>query len=356
MRWLIALAALALVAASAEAPLPVTIGGRVVHEADGSRSFGWPGVYFESRFRGSAVRVRFVADSDFLRLLVDGREVKRWERPGAVDTVIDGLASGDHDVRLEKLTESQQGGSRFSGFYPAEGSTPLPPRKVTRAIEFIGDSFTVGYGNTSPTKTCSRDAVHDTTDTQQAFGPLVAHHYGADYRINAYSGIGVVRNYAGTSPDMDMPAIYARLEPGDATHLEANSAGWQPRVIVINLGTNDFSTPVHAGERWADEAALRADYRASYIAFVRRIAKRQPQARFVLMSAPNFTADVEAVAATLDAAQPGLATPLRFDGLALDACDGHPSLSDDRRMAGLIEGVVDGIAPDWATKADGGAQ
>ena len=109
------------------------------------------------------------------------------------------------------------------------------------------------------------------------------------------------------------------------------------------------------GERWADEAALHADYRRHYVAFVERIAGQQPQARFVLMGAPDFYEDVAAVAATLDAATPGLATPLRFDGLALDACDGHPSLADDRRMAGLIEGAVDRIAPDWA-EANGDAQ
>jgi lysophospholipase L1-like esterase len=355
MRVLLPFAALALAAASAPAPLPVTVGGRVLPEADGSLSFGWPGVYFEGRFRGQAVRVRFVADSDFLRLLIDGREVKRWEHPGAVDAVIDGLAPGDHVVRLEKLTESQQGGSRFIGFYPAEGSTPLSARAPTREIEFIGDSYTVGYGNTSPATTCSRDAVHDLTDTQQAFGPLVARHYDADYRINAYSGIGVVRNYAGGSPEMDLPKIYHRMSPDDAVNAD-RGGNWRPSVIVVNLGTNDFSTPVHPGERWADEAALHADYRARYVAFVRDLAAHQPQAHFVLMGAANFYPDVEAVAAALDADQPDLATPLLFDGLAHTACDFHPSLADDRRMAGLIESVVDRIVPGWATKQTGETQ
>src|SRR5581483_9468286 len=98
-------------------------------------------------------------------------------------------------VRLEKMTESQQGGSRFIGLFPTLGDVPLPAPRRARQIEFIGDSYTVGYGNVSPSRTCTREEVHDRTDTQQAFGPLVARHYDADDRIVAYSGFGIVRNY-----------------------------------------------------------------------------------------------------------------------------------------------------------------
>ncbi|WP_294045641.1 SGNH/GDSL hydrolase family protein [Sphingomonas sp.] len=349
-------AALALTAAAPapqKAPLPLKIGGRIVPEADGSVSFGWPGTYFEGRFRGTAVRVRFVAATDFFRLLIDGHEMRRFEKPGAVDAVIDGLTAGDHVVRLAKLTENQHGEARFIGFYPAAGSIPLPIVRAPRAIEFVGDSYTVGYGNTSTTRTCTQDAVHDTTDTQAAFGPIVARHYDADYRINAYSGIGVVRNYNGITPDIAMPLLYRRLKPSDAARWESSVGDWRPQMIVVNLGTNDFSTRLHAGERWADDAALRADYRRQYVTFVTRLAATQPQARFVLMGSPDFYADVEAVAATIDARWLGRATPLLFDGLARDGCDSHPSLADDRLLARLIEGAIDRIEPGWATTQDG---
>jgi lysophospholipase L1-like esterase len=146
-----------------------------------------------------------------------------------------------------------------------------------------------------------------------------------------------------------MPILYRRLIPGDATRLEAASGGWRPQVIVVNLGTNDFSTPLHAGERWADNRALRADYRARYIDFVATLHRRQPQARFVLMGSPDFYGDVQAVAAALDARRAGLATPLLFDGLARDGCDSHPSLADHRLLARLVKGAIDRIKPGWAT-------
>ncbi|QAY75727.1 SGNH/GDSL hydrolase family protein [Sphingosinicella sp. BN140058] len=330
---------LVLVAASpAQVRLPVTIGGRVIAEAGGSFTFGWPGVYFEGRFRGTAVRVVFDAPAEHLRLLIDGKVTRVFRKPGKADVVIDRLPSGDHRIRLEKLTESQTGGARFHGFFPAAGSKPLPTRPRKRQIEFIGDSYTVGYGNSSATRTCTPEQIHDTTDTQQAFGPIVARHFDADYRINAYSGFGIVRNYGGSSSGLSLPTLYPRLKPDDPAHLEAANAGWRPQVIVINLGTNDFSTPLKAGEPWADQEALRAAYRARYAAFISDLGRRQPQARFILMASDKFFSDVEAVAASLNKVA-GVKV-IQFNGLDLGGCDWHPSLADDLKLASLVQQAI----------------
>jgi lysophospholipase L1-like esterase len=342
MRLLLALSALAALGAAAPPPsaLKPHIGGRVITGRDGAVTFGWPGVYFEGRFRGSGIRVKFDAPADHMRLLVDGEEKLVFKRPGLVDTTLQALPAGEHVVRLEKLTESQSGGSRFLGFFPIGGGVPLPPRPRRRQIEFIGDSYTVGYGNTSATQTCSEAEVHATTDTQQAFGPLVAKRLDADYRINAYSGFGVVRNYNGGRPGLSLPAIYERLKPDDPAHLERNEASWRPQVIVVNLGTNDFSTPLKAGEAWRDQDALKAAYRRTYVEFVRALAARQPQARFILMGSELFFPQVEQVAATLNKDMKGRVTALRFTGLDHAGCHSHPSLADNRRLADLLQGSI----------------
>ena len=347
MRFLLCITALALVGATASpaspapssARLPLNVGGRVIEEADGSLSFGWPGTYFEGRFRGRSVRIVFDAPAEHLRLLVDGALNHTFVKPGKVDVIVDDLGPGEHDVRLEKLTESQTGGGRFIGFYPAKGSITLPVKPRTRQIEFIGDSYTVGYANTSAKRVCTADEIHDTTDTQQAFGPLVARHFDAEYRINAYSGFGIVRNYNGSSPDLSLPILYPRLKPDSPAH-EVEDAGWNPQVIVINLGTNDFSTPVNAGERWADQDELKAAYRARYLAFVRDLGSRHKPARFVLMGSDTFFAEVERVAATLSSEMPGRVQAIRFGGLDLAGCDWHPSIADDRLMAELIKQAI----------------
>ncbi|GAA0744132.1 lipase [Sphingomonas sp. ABOLD] len=321
----LALAA-ALMLAPAETPVPLHAGGRVT--ADGR--FGWPGVYFEGRFKGTAVTVSVEAGTDHLAILIDGVERAVLQKPGRVERRFDGLGEGEHVIRVEKLTETQSGYSRMLGI--TTNGTPLSPIVRARRVEFIGDSHSVGYGDTSDSRTCTPEAVHDTTNTALAFGPLLAKKWGADYRVIAFSGRGVVRNYAGGNPGETLPVLYPRAIPGEPA--AAARDGWKPQLIVLNLGTNDFSTPVHAGEAWKDEAALRADYRASYVAFVRRLQQANPGAHFLLMGAANFIADVRAVAAETKASAVEVPT------LALTGCNFHPSLADQQRMADLVEAAV----------------
>lgn len=319
--------------------LPENIGGRVVREPGGHERFGWPGVYFEGQFRGSTVTVDIDAPNEQLRLLVDGRERMQLERPVHQRLVVDALGPGRHVVRLEKQTESQSGGGSFGGFFVAR-SAVLPAPRHAGQIEFIGDSYTVGYGNTSPTSACTRQEVHDRTDSQQAFGPLVAKQHNWDYRLIAFSGQGMVRNYNGSSPELSLPILYPRAIPGEPGSIESNGRGWKPAVIVINLGTNDFSTMVHPGERWKDRDALAAAYRERYIAFVRERHAAQPQARIILMASDKFSKDVRRVVAALKQSGLQRVEQVDFGPLIATGCDGHPSLEDDRRMASLIEGVL----------------
>lgn len=334
--------------ACAQGPLPVHVGGRVVRGADGSFTFGWPGVYFESRFRGTGVVVAVDSGIDHFRLLVDGRERDVLVRPGNTRIAIDGLAPGDHVVRLEKLTESQSGSSRFVGFFAEDGIEPLDPPARARRIEYIGDSLTVGYGNTSPSRTCTPARVHDTTDTSLAFGPLVARRLDADYRVNAFSGFGIVRNYGGSSPELSLPTIYDRLIPGEAAPVQAaGEDGWRPQLIVVNLGSNDFSTPLRDGERWPNGDALSEDYRLRYFTFMQGLMARQPQARFIMMAPERFASQVEAVASVLERASPGRVTVFHGPSLDLGGCDWHPSRGDHRAIAERLERTIRAMDGLW---------
>lgn len=326
MRSLLALPLL-LVAIPDEMPVPAHAPGRV--GADGR--FGWPGGYFEGWFKGSSVTVSVDTAGEPLRVLIDGEVRATLTGPGVTRSTVTGLADRAHEVRLEKVTESQSGGPRFLGFFT--GGDALRARPRARQIEFIGDSHSVGYGNISATRACDGARVRAATDTQLAFGPLAAKALGADYRVIAYSGYGIVRNYAGKMPGENLPYLYPRAVPGKPALLPADPK-WRPRVIVINLGTNDFSTALKPGEAWQSPESLHADYRAKYAAFIRSLQREQPQAKFVLMAADNFAADVEAVAGNIGA------TALRVPALELTGCNWHPSLKDHRTMAALVEKTV----------------
>jgi lysophospholipase L1-like esterase len=322
----------ALVLVGATAPLPVHVGGRVAAEADGSMRFGWPAVYFEGRFEGSSVTVSADPRDEQLAVVVDGARRMVLTKASPARVTIDGLTPGKHVVRLEKLTESQSDYARFLGFSTAGKPLPVHPR--AKRIEFIGDSHSAGYGNTSPKRECTRQEVHDTTNTQLAFGPLVAKRLDMDYRVIAYSGFGIVRNYNGAAPGNSLPKLYAQALPGEEA--AAKDDGWKPDWIVIKLGSNDFSTPLHAGEAWTDQGALHADYRAKYAEFLAMLIAKQPQAKFLLMAAGDFYDDVEAVAK-------GAGKPVkvvRWVELENTGCDWHPSLKDHRNLADQVEAAI----------------
>lgn len=327
-------------------PLPMFIGGRTLAEDDAANAaFGakqyvyqWPGTYFAVAFRGPEVFFRIGGGREILHVVADGQPpvVLTTPEPGVYR--VSGLGGGDHTLRLEVVTESQSAPDSFDGFAIPASATPLPPPVRPHQIEFIGDSYTVGYGNTSPTRECSRDQVWSTTDTSQAFGPLVAAQEDAEDQINAISGHGVVRNYDG-SPGDPVPVAYPYVL-FDRKNVYRDTS-WHPQLIVIGLGTNDFSTPLHPGEPWKTRAALHADYEATYVRFLHLLRARNPQAYLLLWATDGangeIQTEVQKVVAQYKASGDSRIAFLPVNGLGMTACDWHLSTADDRTVAGMID-------------------
>lgn len=330
--------ALVLAAAITQTALPLNIGGRVAPAPSGGQAgaydFGWPGVYFEGRFSGPSIEVAVNTGAEHLAVSVDGLRKAELTKSGETRLKLDALGPGEHVVRLDKLTESQTGSARFEGFFVGSQGRALPAPSRPRRIEFIGDSHTVGYGVRSTSRDCTEQQVHDLTDTSLAFGPLLAARLDADYRIEAFSGRGVVRNYNGVAAGQPLPALFPRLIPGQDQPRIAAADPWKPDVVVVGLGTNDFSTPLHPGEAWADEAALRKDYRETYVAFVQGLKASRPNARFFLIAGDTFADDVAEVA------QRAGATAVRITGMDRGACHWHPSVADQTMMADKLEAAI----------------
>jgi lysophospholipase L1-like esterase len=336
--------------ATASRVAPSATGGRVAAlPGTGAVAYQWPGTYFESAFDGTRIDFGVGPGQVILHVRLDDRPVATLVRPTAGTYRIEGLAAGPHRVRIDVATESQAGPNRFDGFFLPPGSHALPPPTTpARRIEFIGDSHTVGYGNLSPQHDCSEAQVWATTDTTLAYGPRVAGHYGAGYRVNAISGRGIVRNYGGMPADT-LPQAYPYLL-FDRSARDAD-ASWQPQVIVIALGTNDFSTPLAAGEPWKDRAALHADYERGYVAFVQSLRARHPHARIVLWSTGLFDgeirSEVQRVVARLRNTGETRISYLAVDGLQMGGCHAHPSLADHQRIADVLVAHIDALPTAW---------
>jgi lysophospholipase L1-like esterase len=257
-------------------------------------------------------------------------------------------------LRIDVISEDQERPSVFGGFYgrSASASQHLPHR--SRQIEFIGDSFTVGYGNTSQKRDCTDQEIWSTTDTSQGVAARVAARFNADYQVNAISGRGIVRNFNG-SRGAPLPKIYPyMLFDQKRVYSDRN---WRPKLIVIELGANDFSTALNPSEKWRTRAELRRDFENVYVEFVNDLRVRNPDAFILLWVAETgdseTTSEVANVADRLRHAGEKRLGFLVIRGLAFSGCNYHPSVSDDEVIAGKLNRFIDAQPRAWLGRKQG---
>ncbi|MFT4113426.1 GDSL-type esterase/lipase family protein [Silvibacterium sp.] len=293
----------------------------------------WPGAYYQAAFQGDAVYFRVGAAHEILHVVVDKRTlVLDKPEPGVYE--VTGLSGRKHRVSIYVATESMSNPNHFGGFALAAGAKPLVVVVLPRQIEFIGDSHTVGFGNTSAKRECSDEEIWSTTDNTQTFAALTAARLHANYEVNAISGRGIVRNYSGFPADT-LPEAYPYVLFDKAQKVD--EPDWNPQLIVIALGTNDFSTALHAGEKWKSRDELHADYEATYVRFLQDLRARNPHAYFILwatnLADGEIAAEEQRVVDRMRASGEQNIGFLEFKHLALSGCAGHPSVADDRTIS-----------------------
>ncbi|WP_405690046.1 SGNH/GDSL hydrolase family protein [Streptomyces sp. NBC_01185] len=331
--------------------------GRVRKAADGSVQYAWPGIAFEGRFRGTGVGV-VLADSDNdYDVQIDGRTVSTLVTPGRSTSWVDGLTDTEHEVRLVKRTESPWAVGRFGGFVAAAGGAVLPPPAPRRRqIEFIGDSYTAGYGNVSGTRDCSGNGgVNRNSNADLAFGALTAKRLGADRQQNAFSGRGMVRNYAGGEPGTDYRTYYDRALLNVDGDVWRRPGTWHPQLVVIGLGINDFSTPLGPDEPWATENDLVAAYASAYQGFLDTLRTRYGTRTFLLVSSTPvsrttaFADTARRIVEERSARGDRRIGHWHYDDPGLDrlGCDWHPSLQDHRIISALLDQKIAALPLNW---------
>ncbi|MET9224473.1 SGNH/GDSL hydrolase family protein [Lentzea sp. NPDC003310] len=318
--------------------------GRVTH----SGQYSWPGVYFEGRFRGTGVGITLNDAASFYDVQVDGRTVATLSRPGRITYRVSGLRHGEHRVRVVKRSESPWAAGEFGGF---SGTVLAKPAARSRQIEFIGDSLTAGYGNLSTTRDCSANGgVDQNTHADLTFGALTARALNADYQINAFSGRGMVRNYNGGEPGTSYRTYYDRALLNVDGDVWQNPGTWRPQLVVVGLGTNDFSTPLRPGEQWPDQASLVAAYKSAYHGFLDKLRARYGSGAAIVVSVPEATgAFADAVRQVAQERADSRVHHWNYADPALDrlGCDWHFSLRDHRLISGLLTDYIARLGLAW---------
>lgn len=183
---------------------------------------------------------------DMIGVIIDGQFTKKIELKEGRHTYLlaDDLADGLQSIEVIKLTESMVGTVTFHHFQ-LDGATQFnQPAVAKRKIEFIGNSITCGYGIETDDENLHFD--YRTENVCHAFAMQCAALVDAQAQLVCYSGKGVYRNWADTVFYQEtMVELYTRIlafEPES----EWDFARFTPNVVVINLGSNDFSPPLGA--------------------------------------------------------------------------------------------------------------
>lgn len=305
---------------------------------DANPKFAWSGSAMRARFTGTGVRIKLSGSPNQFAYTIDGAAPKTLKTMSGTTTytLATGLAAGEHEVYVHRRTEAFLGDNTFSGFEFDGGALLPPPPAHARRLEIIGDSITCGYGNEGKDQYCSFTA--DTENHYATYAAIAARNLDADLHVQAWSGIGMYRDYGGSTMDQ-MPVRWGRTNPNDAASTWDTSK-YQPHAVIINLGTNDFA-----------KGDPGKPFETAYLGFVRKLRTAYPGAWIFpsvgpmlsgaqLTGAKTYINNVINTLKTEGDAKVALiefATQAASDGYG---CDWHPSLATNAKMATVLEAAL----------------
>jgi lysophospholipase L1-like esterase len=320
------------------------IGRTLVDE--GSVSFDWTGTYGKVRFIGNTLSFR-VSDTkkNYYNVWLDGTMDSAPDKVLAVhgnDTTIvifseDEIRAryrkdrdavfGPHQVILQKRTEGEQGKTTVHCF-TTNGEFLQAEAPKDRIIEFIGDSYTCGYGTEA---SCTDHFSPETENQNLTYACESARYFGADQIVIAHSGMGISRNFNGNLTGDHMPERYLQTFDSEKdAEWDASASTLKPAITVIYLGTNDFSRNMQPSKR---------QFTRNYITLLKEIKGFYGADHPVLCIAPKHDALIhDYIRGAIETSGlenvhfAGLSPSLHNDKEDMGA-DGHPNYSGHTKLA-----------------------
>lgn len=223
----------------------ITYTGRIL-ASGGAVSFDWSGVTASVRFEGTGLEMQWSdTGRNFFNVWIDKASSPVADTviaSGGADCTVkvaSGLPFGIHTVIIQKRTEGEQGRVTIRSFATDGRILPSGEVRRKRRIEFVGDSYTCGYGTESAGR--KEPFRPETENCNLAYAAIIGRFFDADIQLVSHSGCGLVRNYADTQrPTMTDRYPFVFDESSDVRY-NASKAGFKPDIVVVYLGTNDFS-------------------------------------------------------------------------------------------------------------------
>ncbi len=232
----------------------------------------WPGAYFTTTFTGTTAKIKLAHSANIYVLIDNGKDTFYANAIGTVNLTSTPLAAGNHSLRVAAYSEHDD--IAFQGLVLDTGAKTVATPISSQLIEFVGDSITAG----------ATDTKHALSD----YAWLIGENLGVKHTQIAQGGICLTDHVQCGSPNaIGMSRAYFNSQ----TVYFPNSPSWdfsryRPRIIVINLGTNDAGYHVSA-----------ATFESAYITFLQNIHAKLPNTHIIVlrtfrgtMAAPTLAA------------------------------------------------------------------
>lgn len=280
---------------AADAP-EIRYAGRIDFTNPAKPSFCHSGVSVKTLFTGTELHM-ILEDfatgdektTNYFTVIVDGKVTQILQTTTGKQSflLVGGLVNQQHSIEVFKRTECSVGSVAFLGFKAPHGTILEKPLEKKYRIEFIGDSFTCGYGNeasiAAPPAGNPSTGFHSKNENHYlSFSAITSRALNAEYRCIAYSGRGMYRNNTG-SEEGTLPKIYLRVFPDDPFSVSWDMKKELPDVVVIKLGANDFYPESNGDE--LDDAA----FTQTYTAFVEKIRSYYPKSKIVCITGVSMS-------------------------------------------------------------------
>ncbi|MGC4065949.1 MAG: SGNH/GDSL hydrolase family protein [Polyangiaceae bacterium] len=312
--------------------------GRVAARDGALAEYAWSGSGVRVHFRGTGLVARLKDDNNEHQVVVDGSPIRKITTKAGLDSyvLIDGLRAGEHEAELSRRTEASFGPTVLLGIDVIGGELLAAPAFKRRYLEVVGDSISCGYGNEGEGPTCSFSAA--TENHYLSYAAVLARALDADLSTVAWSGRGVFKNYNG-EPGEKLGTLYDRILPETPTsvhHVERSADA-----VVVNLGTNDFST---------DPDPTEDEFATSYVQLLRKIRQNHPKAFILCTIGPMLGGeDLDKAARAIARAVTARKSEgdMRLESHVLTTrndnpgCDYHPGIETHRAMAEELKRELD---------------
>jgi lysophospholipase L1-like esterase len=314
----------------------VTRMGRTVAEPDGTVRFGYSGVTLSLAVQGSRLSMEAAGGgaNSLVDVVVDGGapSVLHLDPQSRTYDLLKDAGPGQHRVDIVHRTETWLGVPVIARF-STDGHVVQAPALPSRKLLVLGDSVTCGAGMERPSGPDAADKGKPSWwNAGASYGMLLGRALHAQVQLVCYGGRGLVRSYNNRTDEYQLPAFYELAIPDAAHPVKWKQADYQPDLILVAIGTNDFTQGIPE----------RAMYVDAYVSFVRTLLRDHPHAKIALTEGAILDGEKKAaltdyIAATV-ARVGGQGSEQRVRAIPSihhpgDAADAHPLTSQHAEMA-----------------------